>query len=260
MLKKLKYVVVVLILGIVFSMFVFMQTATAESLRKINTDIATQIAMENYDEYHIHPMVVAAIMNGESKGNTAGTGRPFGMNGRRYYDTAEGTYAFLNLIRYNSWYGDCWKYDDWQSQLWAIEHCGYCESYMVSEYMNYLYAIISTYNLMEYDEKFKEFQKEKKRKEIKRKNRLKRKQRQKRIMTLVFDPTLAPWQVITHRGVVKSGTLRFKHEVEHFTDWQWMDVVDTKKGNKLVIYTGNKMLAMTKPAIYLEEVIEEAVG
>lgn len=205
----------------------------AKSLRKYNTDVATDIAVANYDEYHIHPITVAAILNGESRAMTAigNNGRPYGMVGRRYSDIETATYAFLRLIRYSEWYGDAWEYDDWQDQLYAIQSHGYCQD--GSDYLSYLHAIVRTYNLLEYQDKLDRHLKKKKQRQERKAMREIRKARQKCRFRIEYRPYLAPWEIVTDPEYIKGGTVLIGQ--------RFCDVVETKKGIGYTIYIGDKI-------------------
>ena len=75
---------------------------------------------------------------------------------------------------------------------------------------------------------------------------------------LEFDPTLAPWQIRTHRDAIKGGTVRI--DTDGLTDFVWFDVKGTELGDDAIIYVGDKQLVMMNPVVTLSEVVEEAVG
>ena len=85
-----------------------------------------------------------------------------------------------------------------------------------------------------------------------------RKARQKKQMILAYDPTLAPYQVRTYRGVVKCGTIRLRSRDMQISE-KWLDVVQSKKGDKRIIYTGNRRWC-ERPVTWLEEVCEGVKG
>ena len=252
--KKLICVLAGMIAGIVLSVILIGNgTADAKSTREKNTDAAFWIMAKNYDEYQVEPVTGLAILHGESRAMTAAAnhGRPYGMVGRRYYDIDSATFAFLKLIRYNKWYKKAWKHKNWQTELAAIQRCGYCQD--GSNYLSYLHSIVRTYNLTKYEKKFKKYRK----KILKERREKKRKKKQKQPFTLIYNPALAPWQVITYRGVIKGGTIRI--DTDNLYGFLWLDVIKTKKGNKNVIYTGDRR-AMFNSQVKLAEILEEAVG
>lgn len=78
-----------------------------------------------------------------------------------------------------------------------------------------------------------------------------RQKRQRGYFTLIYDPTLAPWQIITDPSYIKRGTV--------LTGYSWMDVVGTKQGLGNRIITGSDR-ARYDSVVKLGDVIEEAVG
>ena len=255
--KKIICVLTGIIIGILLSVAFIGNPAGAKSVRKTNTDTAVRWVIRHYDEYHIHPVTAAAILNGESRAMTDKNnhGRPYGMVGRHYYDIKSGTKAFCKLIRYSKYYGDAWEYFDWQDQLSIIARHGYCEG---SGYLSYLHSIVNTYDLEQYeDELLKHLKKtrQKEKAEEKRLIRLQeealRKARQKEMFILRYDMTLLPWQIITDPDFIKGGTIQI--------GFTWCDVVGTEKG------IGNTIKIGYRPALfgiktYLGEVVENAVG
>ena len=85
----------------------------------------------------------------------------------------------------------------------------------------------------------------------------KRKAEQKKPFTLVYDPTLLPWQIVTDKDIIPSGTVLVEWDNMMF---QWLDVVDTEKNIGHVIKIGNRAAVMCYTRIRLQDVIEEAVG
>ena len=252
--KKIICVLSGIIAGILIStMLIGNGFVNAKSIRATNTEKAFWIFAENYDEWQIEPVSGLAILNGESRAMTAKNnhGCPYGMVGHRYYDIESGTYAFGNLIRYNRWYKNAWKCKTWQTELAAIQRCGYCQD--GSNYLSYLHSIVRTYNLTKYEKKFKKYRK----KILKERREKKRKKKQKQPFTLIYNPALAPWQVITYRGVIKGGTIRI--DTDNLYGFLWLDVIKTKKGSKNIIYTGDRK-AMFHSQVKLAEILEEAVG
>jgi len=93
----------------------------------------------------------------------------------------------------------------------------------------------------------------------KQKREKKRKQAHKTMFTVLFDPTLSPYQAITYDGVIKGGTIRFKSYYDQIR-YTWYDVVGTKHGDLRVIYTGNRWQAHFERYVWLDEVVENAKG
>lgn len=79
-----------------------------------------------------------------------------------------------------------------------------------------------------------------------------RKKKQEGWFTLVYNPTLAPWQIITDKDIIPGGTCRM--------GYNWLDVVETHKHIGQTIQTGNMSEIQRHSRIKLDEVIEEAVG
>lgn len=239
-----------IIAGILIGIALLPRISQAKSTQTINTETAAKWVIKHYDEYHIHPVTATAILNGESGAMTAKNnhGRPYGMIGQRYYDLIEGTKAFCELIRHSGYYGDAWKYNDYQSQLSEIAGHGYCVG---SGYLNYLHQIISTYNLERFEKDLKDYQEEQRNLETKRheaevKNRL-----QEGEFTLIYDSTLAPWQIETDKDIIGSGTI--------LIGYNWCDVVKTRQGLGNIIRTGDRT-AMTGRRVKLDDIVEGAVG
>ena len=250
--KKLICVLAGMIAGIVLSVILIGNgTADAKSTREKNTDAAFWIMAKNYDEYQVEPVTGLAILHGESRAMTAAAnhGRPYGMVGRRYYDIESATFAFLKLIRYNKWYRKAWKHKNWRDELAAIQSCGYCQD--GSDYLSYLHQIVRTYNLEKYEKKFRKYRKKVKRKRRRQMLERRRKKRQAGTFVLVYDPSLAPWQIVTDPDYIKGGTVRI--------GYVWCDVVGTRKGIGNTIRTGDRS-AMRARHTMLGEVIENAVG
>ena len=250
--KKLICVLAGMIAGIILSVILISNgIVSAKSIREKNADAAFWIMAKNYDEYKIEPVTGLAILHGESRAMTAAAnhGRPYGMVGHRYYDIESATVAFLELIRYNRWYKNAWKHKNWQDELAAIQSCGYCQD--GSDYLSYLHSIIRTYNLEKYETKFKKYRKKIKQKRKQRRLDELRKARQKRPFVLVYDPTLAPWQIKTDPEFIKGGTVQI--------GWTWCEVVETKEGIGYTIRTGDRT-AMIARQTMLGDVIENAVG
>jgi 3D (Asp-Asp-Asp) domain-containing protein len=86
-----------------------------------------------------------------------------------------------------------------------------------------------------------------------------RKRVQKGSFTLMYDPSLLPWQVKTHKEAIKGGTIRFVEELGMF-DNSWLEVVKTLEGDDTVIYTGDLHRVIQDSNVYLEDVFENAVG
>lgn len=93
----------------------------------------------------------------------------------------------------------------------------------------------------------------------KQKREKKRKQAHKTMFTVLFDPTLSPYQAVTYDGVIKGGTLRFKSHYDQIR-YTWYDIVGTKHGDLRVIYTGNRWQTHFERYSWLDEVIEDAKG
>lgn len=110
----------------------------------------------------------------------------------------------------------------------------------------------------ETDEEYKK-RLEKERKEKEKEKEKKRKQSHKVMFTVLFDPSLAPYQAITYDGVIKGGTIRFKSYYDQIR-YTWYDVVDTKHGDLRVIFTGNRSQAQFERYVWLDEVVENAKG
>ena len=85
----------------------------------------------------------------------------------------------------------------------------------------------------------------------------KREAEQRKPFTLVYDPTLLPWQIVTDKEIISSGTVLVEWDNMMF---QWLDVVRTEKGIGHVIKIGNRAAVMCYTQIRLQDVIEEAVG
>lgn len=85
----------------------------------------------------------------------------------------------------------------------------------------------------------------------------KRKKEQKKPFALVYDPALLPWQIVTDKDIIPSGTVLVEWNNMMF---QWLDVVDTEKDLGHVIKIGNRAAVMYHTQIRLQDVIEEAVG
>lgn len=254
MIKKSRIVICLLLLGIILSTQTSSASMRTDRINKV-LDVIVDVCTENWKEYHGYPTTCAMMAAQESLFGKAGRqNNLWGLGaGRNSYGSLEaGVIAWLECLN-NGHYGSATDADNCDEQLRELLAHGYCQP--PGSYYSAAQSLKEMFNLGTLDKRmFKEL------KRIRQKIlKQRRKHRQKKQMTLQFDPSLSPWEVITYRGVVKSGTLRFKND-DVFMNWQWMDVTNTKKGNKLIIYTGNKILAMMKPSIYLAEVVEEAVG
>lgn len=247
--KKIIYVLTGIILGILLSVALIGNGVLA----KTNVQKAAGRLIERYPETGILPSVGLAIFLGESGGGH-NEGRYYGIApSRRYpriWDVVESTDQFLLLMRR---YKNVDDQKTWIGQLRALQRHGYYEG-SSKHYISYISGFIKHRGLEKYDRKAKRYKKELKKKKCEEK----RKRRQRQRMILIYDPTLAPWQVRTYRGVIKGGTIRL--HTESAWNYTWLDVVSTKKGAKNVIYTGNRAEAMLHPQTRLEEVLEEAVG
>jgi len=126
--------------------------------------------------------------------------------------------------------------------LFMPENVGFCKPLNVT--------LIREETDEEYNERL-----EKERKEREKK----RKQAHKVMFTVLYDPSLAPYQAITYKGVITGGTLRFSSYSDHIR-YTWFDVVDTKPGDLRVIYTGNRWQAEVERYVWLDEVVEDAKG
>lgn len=91
----------------------------------------------------------------------------------------------------------------------------------------------------------------------KRKARKKRRTEQEKPFKLIYDPTLLPWQIKTDPDIIPSGTVLVQW---NNILWGWLDVIGTKKGIGHTIYIGDHTKALLRREIYLQDVIEEAVG
>ncbi len=224
-------------------------TGTTAEASERNIKIAVKRLVERYPETHILPSVAIGIFIGESGGGH-NNGRYYGNMSRRIYDVVESTDQFLDLMKK---YGNVSKQKTWMGQLYAIQGHGYYGG-ASSHYISYVSGIIESRNLTKYDKKAKWYEKKlKEKKKTEKKKRL-----QKGSFRLVYDPSLLPWQVVTHRGIINGGTIRM--DVDDHLNWVWMDVTKTKKGKKSVIYTGDLYRCMRHPVIRLSEVIENAKG
>lgn len=227
--------------------------AQARTVMQINQDKAADWFIKHYKEYHIHPAFGVGILTGESGAMTAKNnhGRPYGMIGRRYYDVISGTEAFANLIRYSGLYGIAWKYDSWQSQLYAVQSHHYCEG-SIDRYVNYIESVVYRYNLIKYDKKLDKYLKKQEEKARRKREKLEKKRKQQGYFTVRYNPTLAPWQVITDADIIKGGTIRI--------GFNWLDVVKANKDIGQVIETGNRAYISGNNVVKLDEVIENAKG
>ena len=84
-----------------------------------------------------------------------------------------------------------------------------------------------------------------------------RRQLQQKPMRLIYDPSLLPWQIVTDKDIIPSGTVLVEWDNMMF---QWLDVVRTEKGIGRTIKIGNRAAVMRHTQIRLQDVIEEAVG
>jgi len=242
-----------IIMGIILSVGFISHTADARSR---NVEIAAGRLIERYPETHILPSVALGIFIGESGGGN-NNGRYYGNMSSRIYDIEDSTDQFIDLM---GRYGNVDDQDTWMGQLYALQSHGYYGG-ASGYYIGYVSSIIERNGFTEYDEKAKRYEMRQKARE-KAMRKKKREERREQIQSgrfmLAYDPTLAPWQVRTHRGAVKGGTIRLESEV--FPEYAWLDVVDTKSGEDRVIYIGNLSQVMLHPVVGLAEVIEEAVG
>lgn len=250
--KKIICILSGIIAGILLSCMIYSSPSGAVSA---NEKEAAARLIERYPETHILPSFAMSICYGES-GCGRNNGRYYGNMSSRIYDMTASTDQFLDLMLK---YGNVAKQTTFIGQLYACQSHGYYGG-SSSEYIRYITSVYERHDFEKYDIEAKALEKrlikQKKRTEKKRKEE-KRKRLQKHKMSLIYDPTLAPWQVITYRGVIKGGTIRLHSE--QLYGWLWLDVVRTKKGNKPVIYTGNRD-AIVHPSAKLEEILEEAVG
>lgn len=228
-------------------------TASAHSR---NVEIAAERLVERYPETHILPSVGLGIFVGESGGGRNG-GRFYGIvpcaRYPRTWDVEDSTDQFLRLM---DRYGNVDDVKSWMGQLYVLQSHGYYGG--EKDYISYVSEIILRNGFTEFDEKAKRYEKRQKRYLREKKRAEKRKKIQKRQFLLIHDPSLAPYQVRTHRGAIKGGTIRIKSD--DLWQFAWLDVVKTKKGDDQVIYTGNKVQAMLHPVVELADVFEEAKG
>lgn len=87
--------------------------------------------------------------------------------------------------------------------------------------------------------------------------RKKRKKEQLKEFTLKYSPKLLPWQIVTDKDIIPSGTCIMGWSL---LEWQYLDVVGTKKGIGHAIYIGDWKKVQSNRKIRFTEVIEEAVG
>ena len=244
--KKIICLLTGIILGMILSVGYFSLTADAKS---INIEIAADRLIERYPETHILPSVGLGIFIGESGGGY-NNGRYYGNMSSRIYDIEDSTDQFLDLMER---YGNVDDQETWIGQLYALQSHGYYGG-SSGYYIGYITGIIERNDFDEYDEKAKRYEKRQK----KKKREQRRKAIQRRRFILAYDPTLSPWQVRTHRGAIKGGTIRIESNV--FPEYAWLDVVDTEDGEDQVIYIGSLQEVMAHPVVELADVIEEAVG
>ena len=105
----------------------------------------------------------------------------------------------------------------------------------------------------------KEIKKRKAKERKKREAELEKKRRaeQRKPFVLVYDPALLPWQIVTDKDIIPSGTVLVEWSNMMF---QWLDVARTEKGIGHVIKIGNRAAVMCHTQIRLQDVIEGAVG
>lgn len=245
--KKIICVLAGIILGILLTTAFVGNYSSAHSQ---NVKTAGKRLIERFPETHIYPSVGLGIFIGESGGGH-NNGRYYGVMAGRRYDITESTDQFIELIRYSGWYGSAYKAQSWRGQLSIIQSHGYCQD--GTDYERYIESIIEREGFEEFDRKAIRYKKKLKRKQ----RELKRKRQQSKPFTLIYNPALAPWQVITYQGVIKGGTIRIQSD--HLYGWCWLDVIKTKKGSRNVIYTGDRE-AILHPVVTLQEVIENAKG
>lgn len=247
--KKVIYVLAGILSGILLTVALIGSTSQAASA---NEKVAAKRLIEKYPETHILPEFALAIFFGESGGGK-NDGRFYGLVASRRYprtwDVVESTDQFLRLMKR---YKNVSKQKTWIGQLYACQSHGFFGG-SSSYYIRYITSVHDKHDFDKYNKLAKRHEKKLKR----QKREKERKRRQKRPFTLIYDPTLAPWQVKTYKGVIKGGTIRI--ESDRLYGWCWLDVVGTKKGNKNIIYTGDRE-AIMHPKVKLAEILEEAVG
>ena len=254
--KKLNLFLVGMLFGILFGLALMSKSASAsmrtERINKV-LDVIVDVCADEWDRYHGYPTTCAMMAAQESLFGQAGRqNNLWGLNcGRASYGSLEeGVRAWLRCIN-NGWYPGAAAADNCDAQLDILLSHGYCQP--PGRYFYYCMKLKDMYNLGELDERM--FRELKRRRQLKRTRE--RQALREKPMTIVYDPSLSPWQVVTYRGVVGSGMIRINVENPLYT---WLDVVYTKKGKKTVIYSGNKELVMLHPVVKLEEVREEVVG
>lgn len=228
--------------------------ATKTQIRHIET--ASKIFIDRYEETGIYPCVGLGIFFGESGAMTAGNGRPYGMNGRRYYDIEESTNAFINLIRYSGIYGNAYKQDNWYSQLYAIAKTYYGGN--TQWYVDYISGLIWDNSLTKYN-KIAHTKLKKKKAKAKRAKKLKeRKMAQKKPFVVKYNPVVPQGNILTHKGVIPGGVVLIEWEESY--RYQWCEVLNTLDGKDNVIYTSDRELAQKHSLVNVVEVVEGAVG
>ena len=247
--KKMIYVLAGILVGILLTVALIGSTSQAASA---NEKVAAKRLIEKYPETGILPSFALSICYGES-GCGKNNGRYYGNMAKRIYDMKGSTDQFLNLMKK---YGNVGKQKTFIGQLYACQAHGYYGG-ASGYYIRYITSIYERHDFQKYDRKAKKLAKKIRQKKLRARRERERLRRQKQTFILIYDPTLAPWQVKTYRGVIKGGTIRI--ESDRLYGWCWLDVVGTKKGNKNIIYTGDRE-AIMHPKVKLAEILEEAVG
>lgn len=244
--RKIIYLLAGILLGILVGTAVLGREVSAHSQ---NVKTAAGRLIERYPETGVLPSVGLGIFIGESGGGH-NNGRYYGVMAGRRYDIVDSTDQFIDLIRYSGWYGSAYKQKDWYSQLYAIQSHGYCQS--SNHYVSYIAGIVEREGFTAFDKKARAY--------VKKLRREREKKRRKRIQAgsfmLVFNPELAPWQIITHEGAIKAGTIRLDSD----SQYAWLDIVDTVSGDDSIIYTGDLTQVQTDPVVTLSEVLEGVKG
>ena len=266
--KRLRYTLMGVVFGIIVSiLFICLDVlyhpirANALTQRQIDTaDAIADITLNEYPTYGRLPSIAVGQAFVESELGKGGNNL-FGVRGQSGRDTVSATYGYLNCLDNQYFRGEGSFILDREEQLAIIMKGGrYCEGEY--PYGRYYYNVINSiyrYGWDKYDKPLIEAEKRKleaakraKEEKIEMWREEERKSKWNDEFTLIFNPMLLPWQVITDEDVIKGGTILIGYD--------WMDVVGTKQGLGMTIETGNRYQALCIGHTVLGDVVENAVG
>ena len=208
-------------------------------------DKIAQVAIDNYDKYHILPsLAVTQACQESSLGVRCRGNNLWGiLSGAESYSSVEsGTRRYLSILNYKRYKGVSGN-KNFYSAIQNILNAGYCEGN--PNYVSECTWLYETYDFGKYDQKlFKKLEKERKER-IKKEKARKRKQarinREKYVesvsWTMKYDPTVPPHCLRISKKFAKKGTLLV------YEDYCMVGIYDTEavgNSDEHVIYTSDQ--------------------